>query len=84
MVGDDGMATALRRRGDRNLLLPARRSLPTRCAPICLRERSDAKIWQALQAVEMQGRIEEAGGAWITQDMLSLGEAQGSTSPGPG
>lgn len=38
----------------------------------------DAAIWRALATVEMLERIEQAGGldAWITQDMLSLGEAQ--------
>jgi ABC-type transport system involved in cytochrome bd biosynthesis fused ATPase/permease subunit len=41
-------------------------------------EVDDAMIWQALAAVEMDERIHEAGGleGWITQDMLSLGEAQ--------
>lgn len=40
--------------------------------------RSDAELWQALEAVELAGRIREAGGlgGWITQDALSLGEAQ--------
>ena len=39
---------------------------------------SDAELRAALTAVEMAGRIDEAGGldAWITQDALSLGEAQ--------
>lgn len=39
---------------------------------------TDADLWQALAAVELVGRVEAAGGldAWITQDMLSLGEAQ--------
>jgi ABC-type transport system involved in cytochrome bd biosynthesis fused ATPase/permease subunit len=39
---------------------------------------SDDEIWDALAVVEMVERIEAAGGldAWITQDMLSLGEAQ--------
>lgn len=39
---------------------------------------SDVELWQALTAVEMNERIEQAGGldAWITQDLLSLGEAQ--------
>ena len=39
---------------------------------------SDAACWQALEIVELTHRIETAGGldAWITQDGLSLGEAQ--------
>ncbi|MEO9340382.1 ATP-binding cassette domain-containing protein [Mesorhizobium sp. SB112] len=39
---------------------------------------ADDELWQALAAVEMKERIELAGGlnAWITQDVLSLGEAQ--------
>jgi ATP-binding cassette subfamily C protein CydC len=39
---------------------------------------SDGKCWQALAAVELDGRVADAGGldAWINQDMLSLGEAQ--------
>lgn len=39
---------------------------------------SDAECWEALAAVELDGRIAAAGGlgSWITQDMLSLGEAQ--------
>ena len=39
---------------------------------------SDAECWEALAAVELDGRIAAAGGldTWITQDMLSLGEAQ--------
>ncbi|WP_051355285.1 ATP-binding cassette domain-containing protein [Mesorhizobium erdmanii] len=38
----------------------------------------DAELWRALDAVELQGRIRAAGGldGWITQDVLSLGEAQ--------
>ncbi|MBI1200997.1 MAG: ATP-binding cassette domain-containing protein [Rhodopseudomonas sp.] len=41
-------------------------------------EASDAQCWDALAAVEMQERIATAGGldAWISQDTLSLGEAQ--------
>lgn len=40
--------------------------------------RGDAACWAALAAVELEGRIRDAGGldAWITQDQLSLGEAQ--------
>ncbi len=39
---------------------------------------TDSECWGALAAVELDGRIEAAGGlnAWIEQDMLSLGEAQ--------
>ncbi len=39
---------------------------------------ADAKCWAALAAVELDRRIEAAGGldGWIEQDMLSLGEAQ--------
>ena len=38
----------------------------------------DDALWAALGAVELDGRIERAGGldAWLTQDRLSLGEAQ--------
>lgn len=38
----------------------------------------DAALWRALEAVEMDGRIREAGGldAWIRQDRFSLGEVQ--------
>lgn len=40
--------------------------------------RSDAELWQALDAVELAQRIRDGGGldAWVTQDCLSLGEAQ--------
>ena len=39
---------------------------------------SEAECWQALTAMEIDERITAAGGldAWISQDMLSLGEAQ--------
>jgi ABC-type transport system involved in cytochrome bd biosynthesis fused ATPase/permease subunit len=39
---------------------------------------SDAVIWAALKSVEIDERVRAAGGldAWITQDKLSLGEAQ--------
>ncbi len=39
---------------------------------------SEAECWLALAAVELDGRLMSAGGldAWISQDMLSLGEAQ--------
>ncbi|MDX8465123.1 ATP-binding cassette domain-containing protein [Mesorhizobium sp. VK23B] len=38
----------------------------------------DAVLWRALEAVEMDERIREAGGldAWIRQDRFSLGEVQ--------
>ena len=38
----------------------------------------DEQLWRALEAVEMRDRVERAGGldGWITQDVLSLGEAQ--------
>jgi len=38
----------------------------------------DDTLWEALGAVELSARVEAAGGldAWITQDVLSLGEAQ--------
>ena len=38
----------------------------------------DAALWRALEAVEMDGRIREAGGldAWVRQDRFSLGEVQ--------
>lgn len=41
-------------------------------------EASDAECWEALAAVEIDERIAAAGGlgAWISQDTLSLGEAQ--------
>lgn len=39
---------------------------------------SDDELWGALSAVELQDRVKAAGGldGWITQDVLSLGEAQ--------
>ncbi|WP_296743969.1 ATP-binding cassette domain-containing protein [Mesorhizobium sp.] len=39
---------------------------------------SDAALWRALETVEMDSRIREAGGldAWIRQDRFSLGEVQ--------
>jgi ABC-type transport system involved in cytochrome bd biosynthesis fused ATPase/permease subunit len=41
-------------------------------------ERGDDDLWQALDAMELGERIQKAGGldGWITQDVLSLGEAQ--------
>lgn len=40
--------------------------------------RDDADLWEALAAVELTERIQAAGGldGWLTQDRLSLGEAQ--------
>jgi ATP-binding cassette subfamily C protein CydC len=72
------------------LLASARRSLSHLClhdaailadtvrANLFASAAPDAGVWQALETVELSGRIEAAGGldAWITQDMLSLGEAQ--------
>ena len=39
---------------------------------------SDDELWGALSAVELQDRVKAAGGldGWVTQDVLSLGEAQ--------
>jgi ATP-binding cassette subfamily C protein CydC len=39
---------------------------------------SDVECWSALAAVELDARFSDAGGfdSWISQDMLSLGEAQ--------
>jgi ABC-type transport system involved in cytochrome bd biosynthesis fused ATPase/permease subunit len=39
---------------------------------------SETECWLALTAVALDGRLADAGGldAWISQDMLSLGEAQ--------
>ena len=39
---------------------------------------TETECWLALAAVELDGRLADAGGldAWINQDMLSLGEAQ--------
>jgi ATP-binding cassette, subfamily C, bacterial CydC len=72
------------------LLIPCRRAISHLClhdAAILsdtIRENlfapkaTDAACWQALAAVELVGRVEAAGGldAWVSQDMLSLGEAQ--------
>ncbi|MER2537397.1 MAG: ATP-binding cassette domain-containing protein [Rhizobiaceae bacterium] len=40
--------------------------------------RSEAELWQAIEAVELGDRIRQAGGldGWLRQDLLSLGEAQ--------
>jgi ABC-type transport system involved in cytochrome bd biosynthesis fused ATPase/permease subunit len=39
---------------------------------------SDDELWRALEAVEMNARVEQDGGldSWVAQDVLSLGEAQ--------
>ena len=37
---------------------------------------SEAECWQALSAVELDGRFADGLDGWISQDMLSLGEAQ--------
>ena len=38
---------------------------------------SEAECWLALAVVELDGRLQRGGlDAWISQDMLSLGEAQ--------
>ena len=37
---------------------------------------SEQECWQALAAVELDGRFAEGLEAWISQDVLSLGEAQ--------
>ena len=37
---------------------------------------SDAECWLALAAVELDGRFADGLDSWISQDMLSLGEAQ--------
>jgi ABC-type transport system involved in cytochrome bd biosynthesis fused ATPase/permease subunit len=42
------------------------------------RDASELECWSALAAVELDARFSNAGGldSWISQDMLSLGEAQ--------
>jgi ATP-binding cassette, subfamily C, bacterial CydC len=37
---------------------------------------SDRECWRALAAVELDGRFADGLNSWISQDMLSLGEAQ--------
>ncbi len=87
-IGDDGEG---RFAGDGTVLPAAvRRAMSHLCLHDCailadtIRENllapaaGDAACWDALRAVELEGRIVAAGGldAWIDQDMLSLGEAQ--------
>jgi len=87
-IGDDDVG---RYTGDGVVLLAARRRAMSH---LCLHDAAilsdtirdnlfaphaaDSECWQALAAVELDGRIAAAGGldAWIEQDMLSLGEAQ--------
>ncbi len=87
-IGDDDVG---RYTGDGVVLLAARRRA---MAHLCLHDAAilsdtirdnlfapnatDSECWEALAAVELDGRIEAAGGldTWIEQDMLSLGEAQ--------
>ncbi|MDX8456482.1 ATP-binding cassette domain-containing protein [Mesorhizobium sp. VK9D] len=84
-IGDDALAA-----GDRILSASERRALvalvlhdavvleDTVRANLFAGDAPDAALWRALEAVEMDGRIREAGGldAWIRQDRFSLGEAQ--------
>lgn len=84
-IGDDAFAS-----GDRILSAGERRALSTLVlhdaviledtvrANLFAGDAPDAALWHALEAVEMDGRIREAGGldAWIRQDRFSLGEAQ--------
>jgi len=84
-IGDDALAA-----GDRILSASERRALvalvlhdavileDTVRANLFAGDVPDAALWRALEAVEMDGRIREAGGldAWITQDKFSLGEVQ--------
>lgn len=84
-IGSDAIA------GDTKLLsAPRRRAISCFCphdaviladtvrANLFAPSASDDALWRALTAVEMKERIEQAGGldAWITQDVMSLGEAQ--------
>ncbi|TGP54130.1 ATP-binding cassette domain-containing protein [bacterium M00.F.Ca.ET.159.01.1.1] len=84
-IGDDAFAA-----GDRILSAGERRALAalvlhdaviledTVRANLFAGDVPDAALWRALEAVEMDGRIHEAGGldAWIRQDRFSLGEVQ--------
>ncbi|RAZ92078.1 ABC transporter [Mesorhizobium hawassense] len=84
-IGDDAFAA-----GDRILSASERRAQATLVlhdaviiedtvrANLFAGDAPDAALWRALEAVEMDGRIHEAGGldAWIRQDRFSLGEAQ--------
>ncbi|MDX8477398.1 ATP-binding cassette domain-containing protein [Mesorhizobium sp. VK24D] len=84
-IGEDALAA-----GDRILSAGERRALSalvlhdaviledTVRANLFAGDVPDAALWRALEAVEMDGRIREAGGldAWIRQDSFSLGEVQ--------
>ena len=84
-IGDDALAA-----GDRILSASERRALvalvlhdavileDTVRANLFVGDVPDAALWRALEAVEMDGRIREAGGldSWVRQDRFSLGEAQ--------
>lgn len=84
-IGDDVATTAIGALGAAD-----RRSLAALCphdavilsdsvrANLFAPSATDAELWSALATVEMTSRVVEAGGldAWITQDALSLGEAQ--------
>ncbi|CDX58966.1 putative ABC transporter related, fused ATPase and permease domains (CydD-like) [Mesorhizobium plurifarium] len=84
-IGEDGFAA-----GDRILSAAERRALAalvlhdaviledTVRANLFAGDVPDAALWRALEAVEMDSRIREAGGldAWIRQDRFSLGEVQ--------
>ncbi|MBN9083363.1 MAG: hypothetical protein BGP04_04065 [Rhizobiales bacterium 62-17] len=84
-IGHDAMAY-----GDRVLSPPERQAMSFFClhdaailadtvrANLFAPAATDDDLWQALKEMEIDGRIEAIGGleAWITQEMLSLGEAQ--------
>jgi ABC-type transport system involved in cytochrome bd biosynthesis fused ATPase/permease subunit len=84
-IGDDAFAA-----GDRILPAGERRALvslvlhdavvleDTVRANLFAGDVPDATLLRALEAVEMDGRVREAGGldAWVRQDRFSLGEAQ--------
>ncbi|CDX25875.1 putative ABC transporter related, fused ATPase and permease domains (CydD-like) [Mesorhizobium sp. ORS 3324] len=84
-IGEDALAA-----GDRILSAGERRALSslvlhdaviledTVRANLFAGDAPDAALWRALEAVEMDGRICEAGGldAWVRQDRFSLGEVQ--------
>ncbi|MEW6632484.1 MAG: ATP-binding cassette domain-containing protein [Pseudomonadota bacterium] len=84
-IGDDAFAA-----GDRILSAGERRALSslvlhdaviledTVRANLFAGDVPDAALWRALEAVEMDSRIRDAGGldAWVQQDRFSLGEVQ--------
>jgi ATP-binding cassette subfamily C protein CydC len=84
-TGNDALAS-----GDRSISAAERQAMSCFCphdaailadtvrANLFAPNASDAELCAALMAVEMDRRVEGAGGldAWITQDTLSLGEAQ--------